>query len=646
MLATLAEPPLSDPHLLYEPKYDGIRALATVEPGGAVTLSSRLGNDKTAQFPEVTEALARWGSRRRGAAVLDGEIVALDADGRATTFQRFQDRIHLTSARDIARIAAARPAAYVVFDLLRDGARDLTARPLTERRRQLEKLVRPGPGGVLRLAPQVAGDGRALLAQAEAEGWEGLIVKDARSTYEPGERSRAWRKLKLVKRQELVIGGWTEPRRSRAVLGALLLGVPEGDGRRLRYAGHAGSGFTEKELARLGRLLAERETKTCPFTAPPVTNERPHWVRPELVAEIKFIEWTDEGLMRHPTYLGLRDDVTASSVRREEPQPEAGGGSLVDALAELERGPGGGRVALPGGGTLEVTNLGKVLWPGLGITKGELLRYYATVAPALLPVVRDRPLVMRRFPDGVDRPAFYQHRAPDKVPAGVRSEIVPGSDVPRHLIGGELATLLYMAQLGAISQDPWFSRAQSPGEMDFAALDLDPMPGARWGRVLDVARWVRDELGGMGVEGFAKTSGASGLHVFVPLPAGTPYEAGMLFCQMVATLVAGRHPGAATVERAVKRRPDDAVYIDYLQNIQGKTLACAYSARASDYAGASAPVTWAEIDEGVDARALTIRTLPSRLRGVGDLWQRFLRAEGADLEAALERVRSRSREGR
>lgn len=662
MLATLDDPPLAGPHLVYEPKYDGIRALAAVQPrpdGAQVSLSSRLGNDKTAQFPEVVAALRSWAAGRSGAAILDGEIVALGEDGRPVTFQRLQDRIHLAAPRDIARLAAEKPAAFVVFDLLLDGEEDLCPLPLAERRRRLETVVGGAQSELLRLAPQTVGRGDVLLAQARAEGWEGLIVKDARSPYRPGQRSRDWRKLKLIKQQEFVIGGWTEPRGSRARFGALLLGLPEGEGGRLRYVGHSGGGFTDRELDRVARLLEARETETCPFTTRPPSNERPHWVRPEIVAEVKFSEWTDEGYLRHPIYLGLRDDVRPSEIRGEEVPPGPGPAPaappavptgrerarLVEAVAALEERPGGGRLELPDGSALDLTNLRKVLWPELGITKGELLRYYVQISPQILPVVRDRPLVMRRSPDGVDRPSFYQHRAPDEVPPGVRVEVVQDADEPsRRLVGGSLATLLYMTQLGAISQDPWFSRAGSPAEMDFAAIDLDPMPEAPFATVLDVARWVRDELEALGASGFAKSSGSRGLHIYLPMRPGTPYQAGLLFCQMVGTLVARRHPRAATVERAVGRREAGAVYLDCLQNIRGKTLACAYSARASAHAGASAPLSWAEIDDSaapVEPRALTIRTLPARVREIGDLWSRFRRARGVDLQAALERARVR-----
>ncbi len=414
--------------------------------------------------------------------------------------------------------------------------------------------------------------------------------------------------------------------------------------------------------------------------AAPRTNGRPHWVEPKLVAQIKFGEWTDDGLLRQPVYLGMRDDVKPESVRREpeptlrgiglgstraaqrrggaarsdrkppgaKPRAAAGGrraagnvpggkaaagerDRLIAQLEQLEGGPGGGMLALPGGARLEVSNLRKVFWPKLKITKGELLRYYVQVSPYLLPVVADRPLIMKRFPNGIDGKAFYQQRAPDPVPPGVGTATLPSdTEVPSRLIGGTLTTLLYMAQLAVVSQDPWFSRVQSPAVADHAAIDLDPMPGVRFQWVLDVARWVRDELARMGVTGFPKTSGASGLHIFIPLAPGTPYDAGQIFCQIVATYVANKHPRIATVTRSVHAR-GQKVYVDYLQNIQGKSLACAYSARASEFAGASTPLTWSEVDAGVDPRDFTIRSLPSRLRSTGDLWRGLLSAKGVDL---------------
>jgi bifunctional non-homologous end joining protein LigD len=335
--------------------------------------------------------------------------------------------------------------------------------------------------------------------------------------------------------------------------------------------------------------------------------------------------------------------TTTESANAAERPSRAQLAGVAAKLEEIEASKtGGGTLELPGGARVDVTHLAKPLWPALGITKGQLMRHYVAVAPHLLPVLDQRPLVMRRFPNGVDGSAFYQQRAPDAPPPGVRVErVAADKEVPTRLIGGSLATLLYMTQLASISQDPWFSRVPSIDDLDFAAIDLDPLEGTPFARVRDVARWVHDALLALGVDGFAKTSGATGLHVYIPMPAGTPYESGLLFCQIVATLVAGAHPAAATVERAVDRRPKGSVYIDYLQNIRGKTIACAYSARASAFAGVSTPLRWTEIGERLDPRDFTIRTTPARLGQVGDLWAEMRRSRGVDLAAALERARTR-----
>jgi bifunctional non-homologous end joining protein LigD len=304
-------------------------------------------------------------------------------------------------------------------------------------------------------------------------------------------------------------------------------------------------------------------------------------------------------------------------------------GSLVDQLQELEQARKDGVLTLPDGETLAVTNLAKIFWPKLKLTKGDLFRYYARVAPAILPVLADRPLVMKRFPNGVAAKPFYQHRAPD-VPAGIRTADVKVAERRSHIVGGSLKTLMYTTQLAAISQDPWFSRVDHPEFADHVALDLDPSEGVPFRQVIDVARWIRDELAQLGATGWAKTSGADGLHVYIPLPPETPYEAGLLFCQIIATVVAQKHAKFATVERAIAAR-GRRVYVDFLQNILGKTLASAYSARASDYAGVSTPLAWKEVDEGVERTDFTIRTVPARLERVGDLWKGLRASKGVDL---------------
>jgi bifunctional non-homologous end joining protein LigD len=742
MLASLDDAPRVSPGLVYEPKYDGIRAIVEINPreapdprararGGRaprasnnddsviVQIYSRLGNEKTSQFPALVEVFQQIGRKLGGRLIIDGEIVALDKAGKPMGFQRLQGRMHLTGAKDIQRMEGEQPVAYIAFDLLRDGDDDLRPRPWTERRARLEarlgKLA--NPDGPFRISEVARGDGRDLDRRAHAEGWEGLIAKEMRSPYHSGRRSPAWRKLKNVRRQEFVVGGWTEPRNTRSHFGALLLGVVEtqapaarASGRRevrtagpdprarargggaprastddgkLTYVGHVGTGFDEKELARVAKLLAERSTPTSPFASRVPTNERAHWVRPELIAEVRFTEWTDEKYLRHPVYLGLRDDKNAREVvaeapaarasgrrevRAQGPDPRArarGGGApraskndgellgpaerkVVDQLQALEDARRDGAITLPNGNSIKITNPAKVFWPKLKITKGELLRYYVLVSPYLLPAVEDRPLVMKRFPNGITEQAFYQHRrVQEQPPPGVRMEVLPEGLDPvaepgsSRFVGGSLTTLLYMTQIAAISQDPWFSRVQSPLFTDHVAIDLDPGEGATFKTVLDVARWVRDELRALGVPGVPKTSGSRGLHIYIPLPPKTTYESGQLLCQIIATVVATKHPKAATVERMVRRRPRGTVYVDYLQNILGKTLATAYSARASDFAGVSTPLTWEEVDAGVDPTNFTIRTAPARFAEVGDLWARLRTSKPADLTAVVRKYSRR-----
>jgi len=664
MLASLDEPPVVRPGLVYEPKYDGVRALVDLRPpvGRAasphVALYSRNGHDKRRQFPAIAGALGRLVTRLGRPILADGEIVAVDRKGRPLGFGKLQGRIHLTADTDITRAERDQPAVIVLFDLLRDGDEDLRGQPLAARRLRLQKTVRPkgAAAKLIRLSEIAADDGRPMLRRAEAEGWEGLIVKDGHSVYQSGRRTPAWRKLKLTGQQEFVVVGWTDPQGSRHHFGALLLGIY--DGRSLRYVGSVGTGFDEDELARVARLLSARARGTSPLDVTPRAVTRAHWVEPTLVAEVRFTEWTGDGMLRHPVYLGLRDDKKARAVVREDPKVSRSEGptvrgsrgprgqgseGVVEQLLALEDARRDGEIRLPDGDRLRVTNLAKVFWPALGITKGELLRYYVEVAPLILPAVDDRPLVMKRFPNGIEKKAFYQQRHPDPVPPGVRRETLPDDIDPidesesgrERIVGGSLTTLLYMTQLAAISQDPWFSRLADPLSQDYTAIDLDPGEGATFARVLDVARWVKDELDRFRIPAVPKTSGSRGLHIYIPLPPGTAYDVGQLLAEIIATIVAHAHPKAATIERMVRRRPIGTVYVDYLQNILGKTLATAYSARASDYAGVSTPLTWDEVDEGVDPRDFTIRTAPARFRKVGDLWAKLRKGKPVNLSRIL-----------
>ncbi len=657
MLASLEAAPLVDEAFVYEPKYDGIRALIDVEPGRephGVTIRSRAGNDKTAQFRDIVAALDRFRLGLKAPILLDGEIVALDPGGAPAGFQRLQGRIHLTERGGADAHARRQPAAFIAFDVLRDGDEDLRPLPLVARRARLERILKNHGSGTLRMSEFVAGDARALHDRVAQAGGEGLIAKRLQSTYQSGRRSADWRKIKLPRVADFVVGGFTDPRGSRPHFGALLLGVPTDGG--LEYVGHTGTGLDDRELARLHGIMKPRETATCPFRVRPRTNERPHWITtdPPVVVAVRFTELTDDQRLRAPVYLGRRDPG-APRGRRPAGRPDAPRASAPrlgppaglsadlrrswERLAEIEDGEGAGTVTVDGHHRLDVSHLGKVWWPDLGITKGDVMRYYVTVSPYILPAVADRPLIMKRYPNGVRAKSFYQQRAPADVPRGVRTAVLPSDRVvPSRLIGGALTTLLFMTQIAAISQDPWFSRVRTPDFADHVAFDLDPMPAVSFAQVRDVARWIHEELERLSVPAVPKTSGSEGLHIYVPLPPRTTYDTGRIFCEMVAAVVAQKHPRQATVERAVHAR-GRRVYIDCLQNLRGKSLATAYSARASSYAGVSAPLTWSEVDDGVDRGDFTLRTMPGRVRAVGDLWRPLRESPGVDLARVLRLAR-------
>ena len=688
MLAELADPRLHEqilrrPDLVFEPKYDGMRAVIAIDSGPNVRIYSRLGNDKTEQFPEVVEPLLKLGRRLPAPIVVDGELVAVDDDGKALGFQHLQGRLHVRGLKSHGASRAV-SVAFVAFDLLREGDTDLRPRPFSERRQRLAALFRRPGSKTLRVIESKLGGGMRLRATARRRGWEGIVAKEPGSRYISGKRQAAWRKLKFVKTEEFVVGGWTEPRQSRTHFGALLLGYylenpSETD--RLIFAGQVGSGFTQAELDRVAGRLAPLITQETPFEEFPRKDKGDHWVEPQLVAQTKFTEWTLDGLLRNPVYLGLRADKRPTDVRLADHRPakrpptrsnravrppsrtqrsarparkdktqipkhpDPVAAQLLETLADLEARQRRSTLELSDGSRVPVGNLEKIFWPDLGITKGELVRYYLRMAPYALPVVEDRPLVMKRFPNGVDGKSFYQHRAPDPLPDGLRLAVVrekpdhPDTGVP-YLIGGRLQTLLYMAQLAVISQDPWFSHLPDIEAIDQVALDLDPMPGTTFEQVLDVACWLHDVLERLGIPSFPKTSGSEGIHIFIPLPPSTPYEAGTIFCQVIATVVAARHPDTATVERMVKKRREGTIYIDYLQNLYGKTLAAAYSARASAFAGVSTPLTWTEVHEGLKSglspQDFTMRSIFSRLEQVGDLWSQLRASKPARLEAVFD----------
>ena len=692
MLASIGTDIPSGSDWTFEPKYDGIRVLVYATPDSA-HLVTRNGKDKTAQFPGIAEAVRRIAARGRRALVLDGEVVALD-HGVPARFQELQQRMHVKDASTIAGFENSAPVALMAFDLLLDGDDVLVHEPWTMRRARLGKRLARHTSPELRLTDSEIDAGRAMLARARADGWEGVIAKRVDAPYQPGTRSRDWLKLKLEFRQEFVVGGWTEPRNTRQHIGALLLGYY--DRGRFIYAGNMGGGFDNAGLAEMHDLLAPLERKSSPFEETPRPREPVHWVTPKIVVEVKFNEWTTDGKLRQPIYVGTRDDKDPRSVKREptsvqtkskakrksvaassfqprttrtarkssakqvvrstarksipatakkaapaRPAAKSRAGPVEQQLEAIEHDGGGGSVQIKRGLSLHVSSLDKVYFPADGYTKGDVMRYYARVAPQILPVILDRPLVLKRTPEGIQGEVFFQQKPPEHAPPVIRVGTVVNDDgvSADRIVGGDLATLLYTVQIGCVSVDPWESRIDSLDAMDYTILDLDPGPRATFDRVIEVARWVKEELDEHGLRAGLKTSGSRGLHIAIPLPLRTPYDAGLLLAQLIATRVAEAHPRDATVERAVKARPPAAVYVDYLQNVKGKSVAAAYCVRAKPGATVSTPLQWKELNGRLDPRELTIETVPQRIAKLGDIWSSALKTRntGAAIRAAADR---------
>jgi bifunctional non-homologous end joining protein LigD len=679
----------------FEPKYDGIRVLAYVTDDD-VRLMTRNGKDKAKQFPEIVAALEKLSSQTKRSLVLDGEIVAL-IDGEPARFQELQGRMHVKESLAIERHSTSAPAALILFDILMDGDEVLLDEPWSIRRNHLEKRVSSRVTDRLRLTDSVEDEGRKMLEMARRDGWEGVIAKRVDSLYEPGNRSRNWLKLKIEFRQEFVVGGYTEPRNSREHIGAILLGYFDKD--RFIYVGHTGGGFSRKGLEEMYRKLKPLERKTSPFVETPRTNEKAHWVEPQIVVEVKFSEWTADRRLRQPIFLGIRDDKEprevsiegtsvqrksgkaavakretasqpvaarsrAKSTRAKSTDPKTGRvksshaksgragsppaksttsraatrartprepDSVIAELTAIESKRGEGTIDLGRGQSLKVSNLDKVFFPKDGFTKGDVMRYYARIASFILPTMQDRPLVLKRFPNGIDGESFYQQKAQDTTPSNVRVEtiVTEGGEKQPRFIGGDLLTLLYTIQLGAISVDPWHSRVGSLEYADYTIIDLDPGPRANFARVVQIARWTKEVIDSFGLNAAIKTSGSTGLHVYLPLPPRTPNEAATLVAQVIATKVADAHPREATIERFVKARGAATVYVDYLQNIQGKTVAGPYCVRAKPGATVSTPLKWTEINDDLDPRDFHIGNAAERFEKVGDIWNEAMKKKNS-----------------
>ncbi len=659
MHAEIGDAVFNSPDWMWEPKLDGYRALAFIDEEG-VRLRSRRGLELGEEFPRL---VAELGKQAVNGMVLDGEIVAFDASGKPS-FGAMQNR-----GGGVER------AVFYCFDLLYFAGVDLRKATYAERRRYLAQCLLPSP--LVQLV-HAEDDGLALHNAAMASGFEGVIGKRKNSAYEAGKRSAAWLKVKAINSADFVVGGYTKGKGSRAPLGALLLGYWQG--KKLRFASHVGSGFDDKTLARTRKLLEPLQRKTSPFADEPELNAPTSWVEPELVAEVKFQGWTDDGHLRAPVFLRLRDDVDPKEVRRAQADatPAVEGD---DILRQLENTKTAFTLAI-GKDRIRLTHLDRVYWPAdpalkqPALTKRDLLRYFAQVSPYILPHLADRPLTMIRMPDGIHGQRFFQkHWEQERPPFVETITVFSGHKDEKHdyLLCNNLPTLLWLAQSGTLEFHVWHSRAK-PGPdaagkrtdyasslaalessvlnyPDYVVFDIDPyiysgkeaageepeLNTVAFEKGKEVAFWLRELLQSLSMESIVKTSGKTGLHVFVPILRSVDFDAARQVSEIVGRHLMRRHPKDITLEWSVPKRTGK-IFMDYNMNVRGKTLNVAYSPRGAAGAPVSMPLTW---DELAKAHPLDFRltNAAERLARTGDRWRDALTRKQS-LERTLERPKA------
>ncbi len=580
----------------FELKWDGVRAIAYVRPG-RLRLESRNQREITDSYPEIRGLLRDVGMRE---VVLDGEIVAFDESGKPS-FERLQRRMHVTSPGAIRRLEASTPVVYAIFDLLYIDGRSLIDQPYEARREQLERLGLKGPAWQVPKAH--LGAGTDLFEATRERGLEGLIAKRLKSCYESGRRSGAWLKIKHRSSQELVVGGWLagEGRRTDRI-GALLVGY-YADGE-LAFAGRVGTGFTERTLDELARMLAPLRVKSNPFKRGLAPPKQAQFVRPELVIQVEFAEWTAEGVLRAPSFKGLVPDREAAEVAREHPadaRPADGPAKLAQPppaddrpeslFEQVGRLPDGAISATLDARALKFSNWDKVLFPKTGFTKGELIAYYARVAEVALPHLRDRALTLKRYPNGVESAYFYEKQSPSHRPEWVETRKIAGID---YTLAQDRATLVWLANLADIELHTSLARAHDPGRPTMVMFDLDPGPPADIVRCCEVALVLRELFERLGLELLAKTSGSKGMQVCIPLNTPTSYAVTKPFARRLAELLEQRLPDLVTARMTKSLRPGK-VLVDWSQNDEHKTTVTAYSVRARERPTVSTPVTWEEV---------------------------------------------------
>ena len=603
---------------VFELKYDGYRIIAGVSKGRA-TLLTRNGNDITASFPEIAASLEALPFAEL---VVDGEVVVHDDRG-VPSFQRLQQRAQLRRPPDIDRAAVDTPATLYLFDCPGFADRDLRGLPLVDRKEILRMLL--PPVGALRYSEHIPETGEALFERVAGLGLEGIVAKKADSPYRAG-RSRDWYKIRADLVDDFVVVGWTDPKGARSGFGALHLASYDGD--RLTYAGRVGTGFSEKELDAVETVLREAEVDAPTAEGAP-KGKGHHWVPPGVVVEVRYKEWTEEGLLRHPVFVRFREDKPPEECVKRVPAASLAMEVEVEPDPEPER-------------EVKVTNPAKIFWPESGYTKGDMVAYYEAIAPWMLPYLTDRPLVLTRFPDGIHGKSFYQKDAPSWAPDWLRTVTVWSEGSERDLdyfVCDNVESLLWVANSASIPMHVWHSRVKSLERPDWCVIDLDPKE-ASFEDVIAVARVLHDLCDDIGLDHFVKTSGSSGLHVLIPLARKFTHEQSRILGHLLSQVTVAEAGDIATLQRVIDRR-EGKVYLDYLQNGHGKLIVAPYSVRPREGAPVSMPLAWDEVKPGLAILDFTIANAVARMEALGVDPLRGVLESDPDLMGALERLQAR-----
>ena len=626
MKSTLSENPPKGDEWLFEIKWDGVRAICFIDDK-QVRMTSRTGNSCERQYPELSVIGHQISAKQ---AILDGEIAVLDQNG-VSRFGLIQHRIAVADPNSVAHLARRTPVTLFVFDLLYLDGYDLRGVPLLERKRVLQSILQPS--NVMRFSQHFVNNGEEMLQAARATGLEGIIAKRATSTYQ-STRSRDWIKIKIVAQQEFIICGYTAGERD--FFGSLVLGLYENG--KLVYLGNVGTGFDQRMMEQIFRRIEPLVTSQSPFEEMPQIGREITWVRPEMVCAVKFANWTEEGRLRAPVFLGLRTDIDPKECVRES-----------DALAEDTATPAARSPLLEGkaeeaaltidGRRLKFTHLNKVYFPAEGYTKHDLLNFYDAVADLLLPYLKDRPLSLKRYPDGISAEFFFQKDTHDRFPPWMHVEPIYSDHKKaptRWVLADDRAALLYLTNLGCIDQNPWMSRVSSLDCPDFMLIDLDPQ-GCEFDRIIEAAQLVRKKLDLLGLDGYPKTTGGDGMHIYVPLEPVYSYDQVRSFAEIIARVAATERPDLFTTPRPVARREQGKVYFDYLQIGASKTIAAPYVVRAYPGAPVAAPLAWREVTADLMPSHFHIRNALDRFARVGDLFEPVLK-NLQRLEPAMEKL--------